>query len=79
MRGLRTASRNRSSLQIRHTVNLKILYIVSFKPATICNLVTGLSPPLDMLVVVVVRVVLRSEVILFQLREEIFVFIKGQP
>jgi len=52
MRGLRTANRNRSSLQMRHTVNLEILYIVSFKPATVCNPVTGLSFPLDVFVVV---------------------------
>ena len=56
-------------------VNLEILYIVSFKPATICNRITGLSFPLDVFVVFV-GVALRSEVVLFQLRKEIFVLIK---
>ena len=77
MRGLRTANRNRSSLQMRHAINLEILYIVSLKPATVCDPITGFSFPLD--VFVVVGVALRSEVVLFQLREEIFTFIKSQP
>ena len=50
-----------------HTVNLEILYIVSFKPATIYNPVTGLSFPLN--VFFVVGVALRSEAVLLQLGE----------
>ena len=55
-------------------VNLEILYIIPFEPATIRNPVVRLGFSLD--VFIVVGVVLRSGVILFQLREKIFAFIK---
>ena len=56
-------------------INLDILYIIIFEPATIHDLVTGLSFLLD--VFVFAQVTLRSGVILFQMREEIFAFVKG--
>ena len=56
-------------------INLDILYIIIFEPATIYDLVTGLSFLLD--VFVFAQVTLRSGVILFQMREEIFPFVKG--
>ena len=62
-------------LKICRTVNLEIFYIISFNPTTICNLVAGLSFSLD--ISVVVGVVLRSVVILFQLTELIFAFIES--
>jgi len=61
--------------KIRPTVNLEILYIIAFKPATIYDLVVNLSFSLD--VFIFVGVALRSGVVLFQMREEIFPFIKG--
>ena len=54
--------------------NLELFYIISFKPPTICDLVTGLSFSLDVLVLV--EVVLGSGVILLQLRENMFTLIK---
>lgn len=61
--------------QTRRIVNLEILYIISFKPATICDFVASLSFSLD--VFVLVGAVLRSGVPLFQLRERTFTLIEG--
>ena len=62
-------------MKVRRIIDLEILYIISFKPTTIYDLVTGPGFPLD--VFVLVEVVLGSGVVLFQMRRKIFAFVKG--
>lgn len=58
----------------RQHYNLEIFYIVSFEPATICDLVTGLNSWLGALIVV--DIMRRWGIVFFQTRRKILGFIE---